>query len=116
MSSFLLDDGHFLCDVPLNDDGARNLLYLINILEEVVYVLEYPEDSICWLTYHNDRLDGVQPDDKVFPRIVKKYFQMMVADFFNRQITDDKFMASLCYEQVKHVYGLVLYFESSNNL
>ena len=101
-------------------------MYFLNIMEEIIYVLEYPDQLVCWLTYHNDRLDGNLPDDRVFPKIVKNHFPMMVADFFNKRITDDKFMAfqtecfkscaCLCYDQVKHVYDLMLHFESANNM
>ena len=120
MSVILLNDG-MKCDAPLNEHGTRNLLKFLDILENILYVLEYPDYSECWLTYHNDRLDNIRPNQFTFPEIVKAHFDMTIGDFFT-QSYEDRFKsfetaclrkcASLSHSQVKHVYEEMCYFEA----
>jgi hypothetical protein len=124
MSLFLLDKDHYYEDI--NTHGWKNLISFLDAMDMVIYVLEYPEDSVCWLRFHNDRLDGMQPTESALSAIVNRYFTMSIVDFFSKEIIDDTFdnfleecfksCASLSYPQVFEMYQQMLFIHDINRL
>ena len=126
MSSFLLNNGRSDCNLALNEDGYRNLLWFLHVMEGLMYMLEHPQDSICALSYQRDRTAGILPNNKAFSNIIKNHFQMSVTDFFSIPQEDDLFIAfegechkacaSLSFPQLKRIYNQMYDLQSYSSL
>lgn len=113
MSSFLLH-GHSKCNIDLSNEARKNVLWLLHILEGLMYILNHPENSILWMQFERDAIRGVKPTMSAFPNIIKKHFQMPVTEFFTKSVEDDVFIAfetdcfnactSLSFQQLKRIH------------
>ena len=125
MSSFLLH-GRSDCDIDLNDEARRNVLWLLHVTEGLMYILEHPNDSFSWLELEKREVEGIKPSDTVLPKIIQKHFQMSVTDFFTETVEDEVFVAfekdchqscaSLNYFQIRSVYNRMRDLEAYSSL
>lgn len=120
MSSFMMKRKDYRDDVSVG--GRKNLDKLLTSLSNVLYIVEYPHNSIYEFQYEHDIANGAQPDPTTFIAIFEKYFNMSISCFFNSQEIDDGVFnefenacynqtMSLCDIQVRHAYGHLLFVE-----
>ena len=94
-------------------------------MEVINYVLEFSMESAYWVTFTNDRYDGVYPTPEKFPSLIDKYFPMSFDEFLNVPCDDSVFKgfedeclqscASLDQEQVYCSQNEVLYLHHLTN-
>ena len=123
MKKFLIDglsynDYQSFC----NESGRENVIKLLDTLEVINYVLEFPMESTYWLTFINARYDGVHPDMWKFPSLIDKYFPMSFKEFLTTSCDETVFKdfeneclqscASLDHEQVYSSHNEILYLYS----
>lgn len=122
MSSFIIDDDNL--DYKLNEHGWQNLNNIMTALDDIMYLLDYPEQSNYWLRYDSQRCDGVRPNITAFPDIIRNHFTMSVNTFFSSFLSEDifdnflaecyKFCASLSRSQVQLAYNQMLFIYHCN--
>ena len=120
MGGFLIN-GEFLImkDGTYKGTGKRNVDKLLDSLECILSTVERPYDSICWLEYQNDMLDGVKPCNDHFPSLIEKYFSMTVNEFLLHNFHERCFLnfeyeclqscSRLSHEQVQRAYNQMLF-------
>lgn len=105
-----------------NESGRENVIKLLDTLEVINYVLEFPMESAYWLTFINARYDGVYPNMLKFPSLIDKYFPMCFKEFLTTSCDETVFKdfeveclqscASLDHEQVYCSHSEILYLYS----
>ena len=119
-----LFSNHGQYDDVCSTNGQTNLTNIISSMETVLYMLEYPLESVFWGNYQHDQLYGVLPNLDAFRNIVLKHFDMGVSSFFQGdEVADEIFndftdecctsSSSLSYSQVKAVYENLLLIDYS---
>ena len=92
MTDLLLRDANAACQkFDFNQNGARNVERLLDVLEILAGVLEKPNESIYWLDIDNARVDGATPNVWKFPSIIAKCFPLHVKDFLNKTVDEIDF-------------------------
>lgn len=122
MSAILLNNDAY--DGNVKDDGIRNLLTVLDIFEQTIYTLEYPQQSVMCNKFFSDRYDGITVSESTLPHIIKKHFVMTPESFFTELLTEEfclhlqlemlESCASLCLSQTKTMYYHLLYLQTTN--
>ena len=104
----------------INSEVARiNVDNLLNSLELVLYLVEYPSRSNYYEEYRDAREMGNHPNAKTLPSIFEKYFSVSLKSFFTFEYDTSslldfeeeciKTFSSICYEQIHASYQEILF-------